>query len=71
MELTLTLREGEHGETMDAVHKAMNQPTKLPANPSVESETSQEDVELNDSELQEINGGAFDAWLNFPPAPHP
>jgi hypothetical protein len=48
----------------------MNQPTKTTVNPSIESETSQDDVQLNDSDLQEINGGAFDAYLNFPPAPH-
>jgi hypothetical protein len=45
----------------------MNEPTKQVV-PPVEPETSQ-NVELNDSEVDKIQGGAFDAYLFFRPAP--
>jgi hypothetical protein len=46
----------------------MNEPIKPAAIAPVVPETSQ-DAELNDSEVEKIQGGAFDAYLYFPPAP--
>ncbi len=47
--------------------RTMNQPDT--ANPKPDSAKTEEDVELNDAEVQKIDGGAFDAYLTFPPAP--
>jgi len=33
--------------------------------------TEPESVELNEAELKEVSGGAFDAYLYFPTPPHP
>jgi len=45
----------------------MSEPSKPAANSDASPEPIQPDtVELNDTELKEVSGGAFDAYLTFP-----
>jgi hypothetical protein len=50
--------------------QAMNDPAEPLVIHPAPSGASQEDVELDDSELRKIDGGAFDAYIFIPPPHH-
>ena len=51
----------------------MSESLKPELNPDIAPAPAQpETVELNDAELKDVSGGAFDAYMNFPTPPnHP